>query len=32
MSDNGLEIDLVANLKTKKYDNRKKLLRSTEDC
>lgn len=32
MSDNGLEIDLVANLKTKKYDNRKTVFRSTKDC
>lgn len=29
---NGSEIDLVANLKTKNYDNRKTVFRSTEDC
>ena len=32
MSDNVSEIDLVANLKTKNYDNRTKVFRSTEDC
>ena len=26
------EIDLVANLKTKNYDNRKTVFRSTDDC
>ena len=29
---NGIEIDLVANLKTKNYDYRKTVFRSTEDC
>ena len=29
---NGIEIDLVAKLKTKNYDNRKTVFRSEEDC
>ena len=29
---NGFEIDLVANLKTKNYDNKRKVFRSTKDC
>jgi hypothetical protein len=32
MAHNGFEIDLVANLKTKNYDYRKTVFRSTEDC
>ena len=32
MMPSGFEIDLVANLKTKNYDNRKTVFRSTEDC
>lgn len=29
---NGFEIDLVANLKTENYDNKRKVFRSTKDC
>ena len=32
MTANGSEIDLVANLKTKNYDKRKTVFRSTKDC